>query len=167
MAMKALRQWLRGLFSAERVDEALGVRVQAEGESVLVRMKDRSELFAGTAPEPFLNDLRAAVAAVRLGPCSAQCGGEPVAFSDEEERALRRDIALHWMRYALSVGQPVRITEEELVHPQTWGIVLRAAERKYGPNSAAAFSLAAEILGFEAERLAQWRRVEEDRVSWL
>jgi hypothetical protein len=147
------------------IDESLGVSIRAEGKHVRVTIGERGALFAGCTPEQFLRDLQMCVAAIPLAHCAVDLEGAPLVFTPQEQTALRRDIALHWMRYCLSVRTPIRITPDDLAHPQTWSIVLRAAEAKYGLRSAAATALAAQVVGLERTELERWRRVEEDRLS--
>lgn len=69
------------------------------------------------------------------------------------------------MRFYISTHQPVRITPSDLTHPQTWAIVARKAEEKYGEESESAVGLAAHTVGVGMSEFARWMRVEEDRVT--
>jgi len=155
------------------IDEALGVEVVAEPPWVRVRHGAKSALYPERDPERFLAALREGFAAVRFADDAdvvavrfaddIDVRGEP-AFDADERRALRVDVALHWLRYFASVREPARITAGELAHPQSWDIVLAAARAKCGGDPAA-FALAARLLGVLPEDVARWRRVEDDRLA--
>jgi hypothetical protein len=149
----------------ELVDEQLGLRVLREGKHLRVLISDRSMLFLGSSPEQFVRDYRAALAAIELEFASTLHDGRMLEFSMGEQDELRRDIALHWIRYYLSIGQRVELRPTDLQHPQTWTIVLQKAEAKYGSRSEDAISLAAHTVGSDLRQFELWRRVEDDRVA--
>lgn len=142
----------------EVADESLGIRVSLEEGKLVVRTADGLRRFLGNDPAALLEDLRAAVAAVPLGDDE---------FTPEELTALRVAVALHWAGYYLSTKQPIRVTPDDIGHPQTWNIVLNAAERKFGTDAPRAWALAARVLGIAETELRQWRRVEDDRQSLM
>jgi hypothetical protein len=149
----------------ERVDEQLGLRVLREGKHIRVLIGDRSVLFSGTSPEHFVRDYRAALAAIELEFAGTLHDSRVLEFSAREQDELRRDIVLHWIRYYLSTGQRVQVRLSDLDHPQTWAIVLRKAEAKYGSRSEDAMWLAAHTVGSDLRQFELWRRVEDDRVA--
>jgi hypothetical protein len=149
----------------ELIDEQLCLRVTREGKHIRVVIADRSMLFTGTSPEQFVQDYRAAHDAIKLEFGPTQYDGRTLEFSPGEQDELRRDIALHWIRYYLSTKQRVEIRSRELQHPQTWAIVLKKAEIKYGWGSEEAMSLAALTVGSDLQEFARWRRVEDDRIA--
>src|SRR5205085_8477873 len=60
---------------------------------------------------------------------------------------------------------PPKLTSEEMDHPNTWEIVLRHAQAKYGDSSEKAIALAAITLNKPLEEFASWVRVEEERID--
>ena len=155
--------WSRRVSAVEAAD--LNVRIRAEGSRLRVDAGSKTEWFVGSDPVRLLRELRSSVATVQFRGLSDASGNGTLCFSTVEQTALRVTIALHWIRYYRSTGQPVRITAADLSHPQTWDIVLRQAEAKYGARSDSARSLAASVLGITTEQLELWRRVEDDRIS--
>jgi hypothetical protein len=149
----------------ELIDEQLCLRVTREGNHIRVVVADRSMLFTGTSPEQFVQDYRAALHTIELEFGSTQYNRRTLEFSSGEQNELRRDIALHWIRYYLSTHQRVQIRPKDLQHPQTWTIVLKRAEAKYGPGSQEAMALAARAVGSDLQQFARWRRVEDDRIA--
>ena len=157
------------MFSFRRpaVDERLGLVVAKDGNWIRATTATGTALFTGTEPAGFLRAIQAAVEQVKLVSGAAEVGGRSVQFTNAEFDQLRLAIALHWARYCLSTGIDIDVQAEDLEHPQTWGIVLKAAQGKYGAGSAEALALAAHVLRTSVERLAQWRRVEDDRLSHM
>jgi len=121
-------------------------------------------LFTGTSPEQFVQDYRAAFAVIELAFESIPHNGQTLEFSGEQDE-IRRDIALLWIRYYLSINQRVQIQPKDLKHPQTWTVVLRKAEAKYGSGSQDAMALTAQTVGADLLEFERWRRVEDDRVA--
>lgn len=151
----------------EIADESLGIRIASEGKYVRVTIADRTLRFSNTNPEQFLCDYRACLSAIKLNFEPAVQESNILMFSDLEREELMSDVALHWMRFHLTVGNSVQISPSDLSHPQTWDIVLTKAEEKYGKQSAEAMALAAHTLSLTVERLATWRSVEDDRMSMM
>ena len=149
----------------EMVDEQLGLRVLREGKHIRVLIADRSMLFSGASPEQFVRDYRAALDRIELDFAGTLHDGRMLEFSAREQDELRRDIVLYWIRYYLSTGQRVEVRPSDLDHPQTWAIVLRKAEAKYGSRSEDAMRLAAHTVGSDPRQFELWRRVEDDRVA--
>lgn len=152
----------------EALDPSLDIRIVTEGEHIRVTVADRTMLFAGSTPDQFLRDYRSCINAI----CQSHLVFKPIShgdltlqFDDREKSELARDIALHWIRYHLSVGNPVGVGQRELDHPQTWGIILKKAEEKYGSGAVGALTLAAHTVGATADEFARWRRVEDDRLE--
>jgi hypothetical protein len=158
-----------GLFSRDEereiVDESLHLRIVREGKYIRVMIGDRSALFSGSSPEQFLQYYRAALKVIDPPFTSTSRDGRRLEFSASEQYDLRRDIALHWIRFYLVTKQQVQVRPDDLTHPQTWEIVLKKAEAKYGSRSTDAMSLAAHTVGVSLERLELWRRVEDDRLE--
>ncbi len=152
---------------AELVDESLGVRVSWEEKHLRVIVGDQSTLYAGIGPEQFLKSYRESFEAIRLNFASTENNGQQLAFTAGEQDELRRDIALHWIRYYLVTKQEVRIEPKYLQHPQTWAIVLKKAEAKYGLRSPDAIALAAQTVGISYGEFETWQRVEDDRVNLM
>ena len=149
----------------EMVDEQLDLRVLREGKHLRVLIGDRSMLFSGASPEQFVRDYRAALDRIELEFAGTLHDGRMLEFSPRERDELRRDIVLDWIRYYLSTGQRVEVRPTDLHHPQTWAIVLRKAEAKYGSRSEDAMWLAAHTVGSDLRQFELWRRVEDDRVA--
>ena len=147
------------------IDEQLGLRVTREGKYIRAVIGDRSMLFAAASPEQFVRDYRASFDVIELACGGVAHGGRMLQFLPAERDELRRDIALHWIRYYLSTNQQVQIQPKDLNHPQTWAIVLQKAEAKYGSRSEDAMALAAHTVGADLHEFARWRRVEDDRVA--
>lgn len=143
----------------------LGLHVARDGSSLRVIEPAAAGCFRGTDPQAFVASVREAVNAVRLHEEPVIVNGEPLALEPDARRALRLAIALHWIRYFLSVGEPVALGPSEQAHPQTWDLVLRAAEGAFGPRSPRAVAWAAHALGIATAELERWRRVEDDRQS--
>ncbi len=153
-------------FSRRRAtDERLGVVVEREGPHVRVATRHGSARFACADPVAFLADLRAAADAVALRDANTPCGAAP--FTAAELAEARLAVAMHWARYALATQVPIRVTAREMEHPQTWDVVLRLAERKYGERTDAAHAAAAALLGIAVDELARWRRVEDERIAHM
>jgi hypothetical protein len=122
-------------------------------------------LFTGATPERFVQDYRSAFQSIELEFRPALNNGRMIEFSPSEQDEIRRDIALHWIRYCLSTRQEVQVRPRYLHHPQTWEIVLRTGEAKYGSRSEDAMALAAHTVGEDLESFQRWRRVEDDRAA--
>jgi len=136
-----------------------------EGKGLRVTTPQGSSLFKAQDPAAFLAILRRAFEAVAFAEGQAARQGRSLAFPEPQRTALRLDVALHWIRSFQAMGRPVEITAAELRHPQTWGLVLRAAEALHGAGSPDALALAAHTLSMAAADLAQWRRVEAERIA--
>jgi hypothetical protein len=149
----------------EVVDESIGLRVVREGKRIRVFAAGRTMLFVGPSPEQFLEYYRRSLEAINLDFAPISVDDRTLEFSEREQADLRRDIALHWIRYYLNTRQPVRIEPSDLNHPQTWSIVLTSAEQKYGSRSAEAMALAAHTVGASLQQFEMWKRVEADRVD--
>jgi len=149
----------------EVVDESLGLRVVSEGDYIRVFVGDRNSLFIGATPQQFLQYYRESYAVIHLNFGATSHNQRALEFSPREQDELRRDIALHWIRYYLSTGQLVQVMPADLSHPQTWSIVLNKAESKYGSRSADAMWLAAHTVGSSLQQFETWRRVEDDRLD--
>jgi hypothetical protein len=156
---------LFGRTKRELTDEHLGLRVKREGKHLRVVIGDQSMLFTGSSPEQFAQHYRSALEAIALEFESTLHDGRILEFSPREQDELRRDIALHWIRYYLSTRQQVQIRPKDLQHPQTWTIVLQKAEARYGSRSEDAIALAAHTVGSYIQQFATWRRVEDDRIA--
>jgi hypothetical protein len=74
-----------------------------------------------------------------------------------------REIALHWMYYYIINGLKVRVTKDDLEHPQTYQIAMGLSE-KLSKNGSKAHRIAAEILGIGLEEYERWLR---GHLQWL
>jgi hypothetical protein len=146
-------------------EDTLNIKLVKEGRRLKVILGERSVLFADVNPEPFLHDYRESLPAIRLKFEPTIINGDKVEFTPMERKELRQEITLHWMRFYICTHQPVLITQNDLAHPQTWAIVVRKAEEKYGAKSERAVGLAAHTVGVSASEFERWLRVEEDRVN--
>lgn len=148
-------------------DDTLGIKLVKEGRRLKVVIGKRSVLFADVDPEQFLHDYRESLPAIRLNFDSTTINGNKLEFTTKEREELTQDIIFHWMRFYISTRQPVRITQKHVAHPQTWAIVLRRAEEKYGLKSANAVGLAGHTVGVSASEFERWMRVEDDRMNLM
>ena len=98
-----------GRTKREIIDEQLGLRVTREGKYIRAVIWDRSMLFAGARPEQFVRDYRASFDVIELAFGGIARDGRMLKFSATEQDELRRDIALHWIRYYLSTRQRIQI----------------------------------------------------------
>jgi hypothetical protein len=147
------------------IDEQLGLIVTREGKHIRVVIGERSMLFTGTTPEQFARDYRSVLDEIELEFSATLHDDRMLEFSRREQDELRRDIALHWIRYYLSTKQQAQIRPNDMQHPQTWAIVLQKAEAKYGSQSEDAMRLAAHTVGSDLQQFSLWRRVEDDRIA--
>ena len=160
--------WLARLFAPpEAVDRTLGVRVVRERSACRVHAGGQSALFSETDPGRLLRDLQSLVSEAHFQRVATECEGETVLLSEAEHLALRVQVALHWMRYFHSVKAPMKLSRRELEHPQTWAVVVRQAEIKYGAGSAKSICLAAALLGMAPADLLRWRGVAQQRESLM
>ena len=153
-------------FRRPAVDERLGLVVTRDGRWIKTTTARGTERFTSSDPAGFLRAIQAAVDKVDLVSSATELDGKPLQFTTAEFDQLRLAVALHWARYCLSTRTAIDVQPEDLDHPQTWDIVLSTAQDKYG-DSAEALALAAHVLRTSVERLAQWRRVEDDRISHM
>ncbi len=154
-----------GRTKREIVDEQLGLRVTREGKHIRVVIGDRSVMFAESSPDQFLQHYRCALDAIKFEFEPVSHGDQTLEFSLDEQDEIHRDIALLWIRYYLSTKQPVQVQPKDLEHPQTWAVILKKAEAKYGSESEDAMALTARTVGVDLIELKKWRRVEDDRVA--
>jgi len=154
-----------GRTKREVIDERLGLRVTREGKHIRVVIGDRSVMFAESSPEDFLQNYRCALDSIEFDFEPVSNGDQTLEFSLDEQDEIRRDIALLWIRYYLSTKQPVQVQPKDLEHPQTWAVILKKAEAKYGSESEDAMALTARTVGVDLIEFKKWRRVEDDRVA--
>lgn len=154
-----------GRTKREIIDDQLGLRVTRERNHIRAVIGDRSVLFAGSSPEQFLQHYRCALDAIEFEFEPVTHGNQTLEFSPGDQNEIRRDIALLWIRYYLSTKKKVQVQPKDLKHPQTWAVVLRKAESKYGERSEEAMVLAARTVGADLLEFERWRRVEDDRVA--
>lgn len=159
--------WFRRRRGQPVVDERLGLTVSKDGRWVRATTAWGTQLLSSTDPAGFLRAIQAVAAKVDLVGGATEVGGRSVQFTAAEFDQLRLAIALHWARYCLSTGVVIDLHREDLEHPQTWDIVLKAAQDKYGAGTAEALALAAQMLGISVEQLTQWRSVEDERISHM
>jgi hypothetical protein len=137
----------------EPVNEHGILAVHADGEMFPFSAKDKAKL---------IDQINAAMKVVQFDFTPVTVGGKSAAFTSADQARVVRQVALHWLYFQSLNKLPMRIAKKDLTHPETWRMVRRIAEEKFGDRSAEAMAVAGKLVGMSGEAFQEWRERDDD-----
>jgi hypothetical protein len=137
----------------EPVNEHGILAVHADEEMFPFSAKDKSAL---------IGQINAAMKVVRFDFTPVIVGGKSLGFTPDEQARIARQIALHWLYFQSINNLPMRISKKVLTHSETWRMIRRIAEEKFGDKSEAAMAVAGKLVGYSGDGFREWRERDDD-----
>jgi hypothetical protein len=134
-----------------------------ENTDLLVAGHDRQHRYSWIDREKFLQSYAESWGRVRLNFTPLAFDNETLAFTPEERLKLKQQVILFAMHKYTNRLRPVRISRFwDIQTPLIRGLIMSAAEAKYGAKSEKAIALAAHTLDMSGRRFKSRRKRDEE-----
>jgi hypothetical protein len=139
------------------------LRFYPEPPNLRVRAKRQNYLFARISAKAFIPIYDKSVEFVRKRFKKDAITRLHSKIDNEAYEYFTREIALHWMYYYNVNGLKIRVTRDDLTHPQTCQIAMHLSE-EVTKSAAESHRIAASIMGLSVTAYERWLK---GHLAWV